>query len=78
MHLKYRVAWMAALLIVGALYFWVIGIGAEPRRFAWNSDLDRLYGLPSPAAYSRSICHTTFSPNRSPATRSARLTGRKT
>jgi hypothetical protein len=48
-HLKNRVAWLAALLIVGALYFWVIGIGAEPRRFAWNSDLDRTYGLPSPA-----------------------------
>jgi hypothetical protein len=48
-HLKYRIAWLAALLIVGALYFWVIGIGAEPRRFAWNSDLDRIYDLPSPA-----------------------------
>ena len=49
MHLKYRVAWLAALLSVGALYFWVIGIGAESRRFAWNSDLDKVYGLPSPA-----------------------------
>jgi hypothetical protein len=49
MHLKYRLAWLSALLIVAALYFWVIGIGAESRRFAWNSDLDRTYGLPSPA-----------------------------
>ena len=48
MHLKYRVAWMAALLIVGALYFWVIGIGAVPERFAWNSGLDQYYGLPGP------------------------------
>ena len=48
-RLKYRVAWLAALFIVGALYFWVIGIGAESRRFAWNSDLDKVYGLPSPA-----------------------------
>jgi Ca2+/Na+ antiporter len=48
-HLKYRAAWLAALLIVGALYFWVIGIGAEPRRFVWNSGVDKFYGLPSPA-----------------------------
>jgi hypothetical protein len=39
---------MAALLIVGALYFWVIGIGAVPERFAWNSGLDQYYGLPGP------------------------------
>ncbi len=49
MRLQYRIAWLAALVIVGALYWWVIGIGAEPRRFAWNSDLDKVYGLPSPA-----------------------------
>ena len=48
MHLKYRVAWLAALIIVGALYFWVIGIGAVPERFAWNSGLDKYYGLPGP------------------------------
>jgi hypothetical protein len=48
-QLKYRLGWLAALLIVAALYFWVIGIGAESRRFAWNGDLDRVYGLPSPA-----------------------------
>jgi hypothetical protein len=48
-RLKYRLAWLAAVLIVAALYFWVIGIGAESRRFAWNSDLDTIYGLPSPA-----------------------------
>ncbi len=49
MQLKFRAAWLAVLLIVGALYFWVIGIGAESRRFAWNSDINRVYGLPSPA-----------------------------
>jgi hypothetical protein len=48
-YLKYRVAWLATLLIVGALYFWIIGIGAVPERFAWNSGLDEFYGLPSPA-----------------------------
>jgi hypothetical protein len=47
--LKERAAWWAALLIVGAFYFWIIGIGAEPRRFAWDSGLDKYYGLPSPA-----------------------------
>ncbi|MGP0075269.1 MAG: hypothetical protein ACLPWF_25435 [Bryobacteraceae bacterium] len=47
--LKDRIAWWAALLIVGAFYFWIIGIGAEPNRFAWNSGLDKYYGLPSPA-----------------------------
>ncbi|MGB6942757.1 MAG: hypothetical protein WBE37_10205 [Bryobacteraceae bacterium] len=36
-------------LIVGAFYFWIIGIGAESNRFAWNSGLDQYYGLPSPA-----------------------------
>lgn len=49
MHFKYRLAWLSALLVVAALYFWVIGIGAESRRFAWNSDINRIYGLPSPA-----------------------------
>jgi hypothetical protein len=44
-----RLAWLAALALVGAFYFWIIGIGAEPRRFAWNSGLDQYYGLPSPA-----------------------------
>ncbi len=38
-----------AFLIVGAFYFWIIGIGAESNRFAWNSGLDKYYGLPSPA-----------------------------
>lgn len=33
---------------MGAFYFWIIGIGAEPDRFAWNSGLDQHYGLPSP------------------------------
>jgi hypothetical protein len=47
--LKNRTAWWAAFLIVGAFYFWIIGIGAEPNRFAWDSGLDKYYGLPSPA-----------------------------
>ncbi len=46
---KQRLAWLAALALVGAFYFWIIGIGAEPRRFAWNSGLDQYYGLPTPA-----------------------------
>lgn len=48
-RIKNRLSWLAAFLIVGAFYFWIIGIGAEPRRFAWESGLDRYYGLPSPA-----------------------------
>ena len=44
-----RAAWFAALLIVGAFYFWIIGIGAEANRFAWDSGLAKYYGLPSPA-----------------------------
>ncbi len=44
----YRVAWLCALLFVGALYYWVIGIGAVNERFAWNSGLDKYYGLPGP------------------------------
>jgi hypothetical protein len=36
-------------LIVGAFYFWIIGIGAVSQRFAWNSGLDEFYGLPGPA-----------------------------
>jgi hypothetical protein len=39
---------LAAFLIVGAFYFWIIGIGAEPTRFAWNSGLEKYYGLPGP------------------------------
>jgi hypothetical protein len=34
---------------VGAFYFWIIGIGAVSDRFAWDSGLDKYYGLPSPA-----------------------------
>ena len=30
---------------MGALYFWIIGIGAVHDRFAWNSGLDAYYGL---------------------------------
>jgi len=47
-HSPYRVAWVAALLIVSALYYWVIGIGAVSERFAWNSGLEKYYGLPGP------------------------------
>jgi hypothetical protein len=45
---KERVAWLIAFLIVGAFYFWIIGIGAVSERFAWNSGLDKYYGLPGP------------------------------
>jgi hypothetical protein len=48
-RVKDWVAWSAAFLIVGAFYFWIIGIGAVSDRFAWDSGLDRYYGLPSPA-----------------------------
>jgi hypothetical protein len=48
-NLKDRIAWLTAFLIVGAFYFWIIGIGAVSDRFAWDSGLDRYYGLPSPA-----------------------------
>lgn len=46
---KVRAAWTAAFLLVAAFYFWIIGIGAEPKRFAWNSGLEQFYGLPGPA-----------------------------
>ena len=52
---KDRAAWTAAFLIVAAFYFWIIGIGAEPKRFAWNSGLDQFYGLPGPAALENTI-----------------------
>jgi hypothetical protein len=32
-------------VVVGALYFWIIGIGSFGQRFVWNSDLDTFYGL---------------------------------
>jgi hypothetical protein len=42
---KYQAARVVAVLIVGTLYFWLIGIGAVPDRFTWNSGLDAYYGL---------------------------------
>jgi MFS family permease len=33
---------------VGAFYFWIIGIGAEPVRFAWDTGLVEYYKLPGP------------------------------
>jgi hypothetical protein len=42
---RYLAARLAAGLAVGALYFWIIGIGAVSQRFAWNSGLDAYYGL---------------------------------
>ena len=48
-NLKDRAAWLAAFLMVGAFYFWIIGIGAESKRFAWDSGLEQYYGLPAPA-----------------------------
>jgi hypothetical protein len=47
----YRAVRVATGLAVGALYFWIIGIGAEGRRFAWHSGLD---GLKDQAAVSGS------------------------
>jgi hypothetical protein len=47
-RVPYRIAWLASLLVVGALYYWIIGIGAVSERFAWNSGLDTYYGLPGP------------------------------
>jgi hypothetical protein len=44
-ELRHLAARIAAGLAVGALYFWIIGIGAENRRFAWNSGLDAIYGF---------------------------------
>jgi len=46
---KERIVWLAAFVIVGTFYFWIIGIGADRSRFAWNSGLDQHYGLPTPA-----------------------------
>ncbi len=40
-----RAARFAIGLAVGALYFWIIGIGAVDKRFAWDSGLDSYYGL---------------------------------
>jgi hypothetical protein len=36
----------ATALAVGALYFWIIGIGAVHERFTWDSGLEAFYGLP--------------------------------
>src|SRR5579862_7499946 len=36
---------LAVALAVAAFYYWVVGIGAESKRFAWNSGLDEYYGL---------------------------------
>jgi hypothetical protein len=47
-RVKHRAAWVVAFLIVGAFYFWIIGIGAVSDRFAWDSGLDQYYGLPGP------------------------------
>jgi hypothetical protein len=47
---RYRLARLASTLAIAALYFWIIGIGAENRRFAWDSGLDAYYGLSSHAA----------------------------
>lgn len=48
-NVKRWIAWLIAFVAVGAFYFWIIGIGAVSDRFAWDSGLDKYYGLPSPA-----------------------------
>ncbi len=40
---------------MGAFYFWIIGIGAEPVRFAWDSGLVNYYKLPGPT-----VVHGTY------------------
>lgn len=49
----YCAARVATGLAVAALYFWIIGIGAEHRRFAWHSGLDD-HGLKTDAPVSGS------------------------
>ena len=54
-HSRYLAARLAAGVAVGALYFWIIGIGAVNQRFAWNSGLDAYYGLSNHAAVPRDL-----------------------
>src|SRR5579862_2439659 len=44
--MKYRAAWLASIAIVGALYFWIIGLGAVPERFVWGKQVEQFYGSP--------------------------------
>jgi hypothetical protein len=57
---RYRAARIAAAFAVGALYFWIIGIGADHERFAWDSGLDASYGLPNHAVLPGSIGVTGY------------------
>ena len=41
---------MAVVCLVGAAYFWLIGLANPSGRFAWNSDLDSFYHLPGDPA----------------------------
>jgi hypothetical protein len=47
---RYRAARIATGLAIAALYFWIIGIGAVDKRFAWDSGIDTYYGLPNQTA----------------------------
>jgi len=44
--MKFRVVWLASAGIVGALYYWIIGIGALPERFKFENQFERYYGSP--------------------------------
>jgi hypothetical protein len=44
--MKYRFVWLASVAAVGALYYWIIGIGALPERFVWQNQFARYYGSP--------------------------------
>jgi len=48
---------------VGAFYYWIIGIGAEPQRFAWNSGLEKYYSLSGPTAVKGSYPVSSFTVN---------------
>jgi hypothetical protein len=44
--MKYRFVWLASAAAVGALYYWIIGIGALPERLVWQNQFARYYGSP--------------------------------
>ena len=43
--MKYRFVWLASVVAVGALYYW-IGIGALPERLVWQNQFARYDGSP--------------------------------
>src|SRR5271165_2150205 len=44
--MRFRVVWLASAGVVGALYYWIIGIGALPERFVFENQFARHYGSP--------------------------------